>query len=225
MSDLGMISEKGIADTAWCPMLWADAAGTNKRLKPDRNWDPMENIHQALTTGTQNKYVYLESSNLGRRALPYGDEFWLHVPTDSGKLLVTAKEVVWDPMFGPDESLVVRRKLRYDPRTEDHEAAEKNVQIFLLRHLYKHFPNLKLTVQTSFPNAPTMERDSISSVDLVESDDWAEEMFNMANGALALIPKIERCRRCWWKKCPSRDVTYHPVLKVKPGGPKTRSLD
>ena len=75
-----MITEKGMNDTAWCPVLWLETKGNSKRIKPGRDWDPMERIQKALITGVNNKGAIIEDVGLARKAESYSGDFWLHIP-------------------------------------------------------------------------------------------------------------------------------------------------
>src|SRR5262245_56482893 len=97
----GMITDKGVFDAVWCSMMWLDEMNESNRVKPERDYDPLQSIYDTLFTGISSKYVFVEKTEKGVKALPYGESFWLHIPFSTGKFLLTAHEVIWDPMVRP----------------------------------------------------------------------------------------------------------------------------
>lgn len=221
-----MLTEKAIADSCWCPILWEEKEGASKRVKPGRDWDPMENIQKALALGARNKTVFIEELGSGRKAVPYGDDFWIHVETLEGNLLVTIKEAILDPHYGNDMILTIKRKPRYDPRVSEHEIAEKYLQILIIRHARKWFPSVsRIRIQTIYPKVKDVETEDPNRDQVGEALQWASELFGMWDGSRTLVSRIDRCRGCWWKACSSRDErSPEPVLKAPVGKNRFRGV-
>jgi hypothetical protein len=223
-----MITEKAIADDSWCPILWLEPTGRTKRTKEDRDWDPLEEIHGALSVGEKNRKAVIETTPLGRKALPYGEEFWLHIPFGSGKFLITCASISLEPLMGPESTIKLLRQPLYDPRISEAEVAETNLQILIAYHLKKFFTSAKhVLVTTQYPTAPAKETSSITPEQVSAAQEWGEEILGHAEGARPLIPNHDRCPRCWYRECGSRkarDTT--PIVKMKPGQTRTvTSLD
>lgn len=213
-----MLTEKAIADTSWCPMLWREKQNTSKRVKPGRDWDPMEMIQKALITGIQNKSALIKESGFKRIAQPYGQEFWIHVPTLDSPLLVTAKELELEPFFGGDQTVTLIREPKYDPRTDENKTSENHLHQLILKHIQHWFnvPNHK--VVTNYPTAQSITTEELDEDKLGEAQAWAAEMQGMYEGSVALSPRLDRCFNCWWKECPARSNKPQPPAIALPKG-------
>jgi hypothetical protein len=204
-----MITEKGISDSAWCPILWQDTAGNSKRVKPGRDWDPMANLKRALVSGENNKAALVRESGMARFIVPYANEFWIHIPTLQGKLLITCKKIWMDPHFGDEKKVTLIRSPKYDPRTEDHVTAENHLHQLIAQHLVTVFDNcFDFEVITEFPTHPTITTLNPKAEAIASAEVWAEEMLGMYEGSVTLIANTDRCLRCWWKKeCGAADLS------------------
>lgn len=213
---LEMLTEKAISDSAWCPMMWRDHQGLSKRVKPGRDWDPLENIQKALMSGSQNKSALIRENGFSRRADPYGSEFWIHVPTENGIFLVTVKNLVLDPYHGTDRTVTLNREPRYDPRTEDHITAEKHLHHLILKHLQHWFSVENFKVITTYPQSPSLETEVSTDPEKEKAENWATEMVGMWEGSTVLSPRTDRCPSCFWKECPAK-TTPSSVISLKTG--------
>jgi hypothetical protein len=220
-----IITEKGIYDGTWCPMLWKEPSGFAKRLKGDRSWDPFEEIHRGLSTGVSNKVALIRPHILGNKAVPYGDVFWLNIPSEEGKFMVAVKEVSLEPILGPDITLSLLRTSRYDPRDDDFIQAEKFLQILMFRFVRLHFPYVDVvSVKITYPTYQDIVTSGISEDDIQEAESWASDLYAQVNEDVTLLPNLERCPKCWWRDCPSREISDTPI-KFTPGQKKIVSLD
>jgi hypothetical protein len=201
-----MITDKGFFDAVWCPQTWNDEFNSGHRVKPFRGYDPLESIHQALYAGSSTQYVRVEEiPPLGRRALPYRDSFWLHVPFREGQLLLTAHSVVLDPLTSGEGVLTVYRDKWYDPRDEEAYRAESYLQILIHRHVLSFFPRVKeVIVSSQYPSWPVQQMGQPSPEDIIKADEFVCYVNDQRNRKVELVPRYEKCPVCWWKSCAVR---------------------
>jgi hypothetical protein len=215
---MDMLTEKAIADSSWCPMLWRDKKNETKRVKEGRDWDPMEGIQKVLVLGMQSKSAILKESGFQRKAIPYGQEFWIHIPTIDSMLLVTAKELVLNPTFGDDKKVTLLREPRYDPRVPEQELAEKHLHHLIRAHLKEWFNVPFHEVVTNYPKSNSIVTTETSSIEMGAAQSWASEMQNQFDGSMTLVPRLDRCFSCFWKDCPARSSGRQPPIVNMPKG-------
>jgi hypothetical protein len=209
-----MITEKGISDTNWCEMLWADRSSTDKRVKPERGSNEiMQSLSESLVLQMNSKSALINKLTNGDvEAVPYSNEFWINVPAGDTQLLITiaSLKMVWDT--DAYTHVIILRKPRYDPRDDKQEKAEHLIQVALFENAMKHFStNLDIVVQTDFPRGKTVTLEKTSPQEIESLAEWANEMQAMYEGTRSLAPNLSNCSRCWWKECPSRKED--PLLK------------
>lgn len=214
-----MITDKGVFDAVWCPVMWLDESNNDNRVKPERDYDPLKSVYDALFTGIHSKWVYLERTEDGMKALPYGESFWLHVPSPDGKFLLTAHEVIWDPMVANGGCIAIVRNKKYDPRDSEAVEAETYLQVLMVQHAYKFFTDAdQITVVSRYPSYPNQETVDPSIQQVDEANDWAYNIMQQKQGNTKLVPRHDKCPTCWWNACPMRKAG--PVvssIKFRPG--------
>jgi hypothetical protein len=215
----GMITDKGVFDAVWCSMMWLDDLNEGNRVKPERDYDPMQSIVEALFTGIHSKWVFINKTEDGVQALPYGESFWLHIPFTHGKFLLTTHEVVLGQTTGSGSNVTVVRNKKYDPRDEDAVEAEKFLQVLMIQHVFKFFPEAdQVKVLSRYPSYPDQEMSNPSLQLVDEADDWAYQLWQQRRGIIPLIARHEKCYQCWWRSCPSRKIdSAVPSVKFKEG--------
>jgi len=213
----GMITDKGVFDSVWCSMMWMDEANDTNRVKPERDYDPLQSIYDALFTGIHSKWVFIEGTDDGVKALPYGESFWLHIPFTTGKFLLTAHQVIWDSMSSG--CVTVIRNKKYDPRDDEAVEAEKFLQILMVQHVFRFFAEAnQVRVISCYPEYPDQETIDPTSREVDEADDWAQQIMLQKRGAVQLVPRFEKCPSCWWHSCPVRKIDpVVPSIKFKAG--------
>jgi hypothetical protein len=200
----GMITDKGVFDAVWCPVMWMDDQNATNRVKPERDYDPLQSIYEALYTGIHSKWVFIESCDEGVKALPYGESFWLHIPFSTGKFLLTAHQVIWDSSSGV---VTVIRNKKYDPRDEEAIEAEKYLQVLMVQHVYRFFSEAnRVRVISCYPGYQDQETVDPSSLAVDEADDWATGIMQQKRGVIELTPRLDKCPQCWWHTCPARRI-------------------
>jgi hypothetical protein len=200
-----MLTEKAIRDYTWCPQLFEEEAGREKREKPDRGGDTtLEFIHQALISGTSNKKVMTERTTLGVTGVPYEGDFWLVVRMDEITLLLTCAEVTLEKKDGT-WWLNVKRKQRKEPTNPEARYAEAMVRRALASAMNEIFPNIKVRVETYYLGKvmPTVTENP-EKEQLIEAYDFFEEIRASLAGERKLAIRPELCPHCWWKDCPKR---------------------
>jgi hypothetical protein len=218
-----MLTERAISDSSWCPALWTDKTTEGKRVKPGRDWDPLENITKALTLGVRNKYALIKNVGHKKVAVPYGPEFWIHIPSLDNKLLITVAEISLDTQ-NMENSVLVKRQPKYDPRTTDHLTAENHLHHLIIAHFRKWFETSQISVETHYPKARNLITTKTNATLLSEAHVWVAEIQGYYEGTVALVPRRERCYDCFWNHCPSRNVS--PLIQIKQGkNHSTSSLD
>jgi hypothetical protein len=215
----GMITDKGVFDSVWCSMMWMDEANDGNRVKPERDYDPLQSIYQALFTGIHSQWVYVKSANEGIVALPYGESFWLHIPFSAGKFLLTSHQVIWSSTNGSGGVVTVIRNKKYDPRDDEAVEAERYLQILMVQHVFRFFSEAdQVKVVSCYPGYPNQEMVDPTSNEVSEADDWANEIMKQKRGVIELVPRLEKCPNCWWHNCPARKVDpVVPSIKFKGG--------
>jgi hypothetical protein len=203
----GMITDKGIFDTVWCPIMWMDEANDSNRVKPERDYDPLQSIYEALFTGIHSRWVFIESADEGIRALPYGESFWLHIPFSTGKFLLTAHQVIWNSSNGAAGIVTIIRNKKYDPRDDEAVEAEKYLQVLMVQHVFRFFSEVdQVRVVSRYPGYPDQETADPTSVEVDAADDWATQIMLQRRGEVQLVPRLEKCPNCWWYGCPVRKM-------------------
>jgi hypothetical protein len=212
----GMITDKGVFDAVWCSMMWMDEQNDTNRVKPERDYDPLQSIYEALYTGIHSRWVFIERVEDEIKAFPYGDSFWLHIPFSSGKFLLTSHQVIWN---SSNESVVVIRNKKYDPRDDEAVEAEKFLQVLMVQHASKFFSDVnQVRVVSKYPGFPDQETIDPTSREVDEADDWATQIMQQKKGLVELIPRLDKCGRCWWRNCPTRKVDpIVPSVRFKEG--------
>lgn len=215
----GMITDKGVFDAVWCSMMWMDEQNDVNRVKPERDYDPLKSIYEALFTGIHSKWVFIESASEGIKALPYGESFWLHIPFSTGKFLLTAHQVIWDSTNGTGGIVTVVRNKKYDPRDDEAVEAERFLQILMVQHVFKFFSEVgQVRVVSRYPGYPDQETVDPTSKEVDEADDWANQIMQQKRGTVQLVPRFEKCPNCWWHGCPVRKLDpVVPSVKFKGG--------
>jgi hypothetical protein len=213
----GMITDKGVFDAVWCPVMWMDEVNDDNRVKPERDYDPLQSIYDALFTGIHSKWVFIESADEGIKALPYGESFWLHIPFSTGKFLLTAHQVIWNP--SNNGVVTVIRNKKYDPRDDEAVEAEKYLQVLMVQHVFRFFSEVnQVRVLSCYPGYPDQETVDPTSGRVDEADDWAQQIMLQKRGAIPLVPRFDKCPSCWWHGCPSRRIDpIVPSVKFKVG--------
>ena len=203
----GMITDKGVFDAVWCSMMWMDEVNNINRVKPERDYDPLQSIYEALFTGIHSRWVFIESSDEGIKALPYGESFWLHIPFSTGKFLLTAHQVIWGSINGSDEVITIVRNKKYDPRDEEAVEAEKNIQVLMVQHAFKFFTEAsQIRIVSRYPGYPDQETINPTSIEVDKADDWATQIMQQKRREVELVPRFEKCGQCWWTNCPARKL-------------------
>jgi hypothetical protein len=199
-----MITDKGFFDAVWCPKTWEDEFNSGYRVKPYRGYDPMESIHQALYVGASTQYVRIEEiPPLGRKAKPYRDSFWLHVPFREGQLLLTTHSFVLDTVKSGEGVLTVNRDKWYDPRDEEAYRAEIHLQVLIHRHVSKFFPRVReIEVISRYPSSEGQRMANPTPEDLVKADEFVSYINDQKDRKVELVPRYEKCPNCWWRGCP-----------------------
>jgi len=214
------ITEKGIHDSIWCPVLWNDTSGNDKRVKPLKKWTIVPQIWEVLEMGKNNKTALLRERKLSRRAVPYqaGGNFWLEIESLDDALLLAISEFELTPYYGADKTLIVRREHNYPPRTEEHYEAEKHIHQLLLAFLQKNFPQCTAhVVRSTFPGRDDLETDYVDRTDFGKALSWVSDLVGMWDGGTSLVPNHQNCARCWFKECTSR-VQYKPIIENPTSG-------
>jgi len=203
----GMITDKGVFDAVWCPVMWLDEVNGNNRVKPERDYDPLQSIYDALFTGIHSKWVFIQSVDEGIKALPYGESFWLHIPFSTGKFLLTAHQVIWDSSNGSAGLVTVIRNKKYDPRDDEAVEAEKHLQVLMVQHVFRFFSEVDQVLKDSkYHDYPDQETVDPTSQEIDEADDWAQQIVMQKRGTVPLVPRFDKCPTCWWHTCPSRRI-------------------
>lgn len=201
-----MITDKGFFDAVWCPKIWEDEFNSQYRVKPFRGYDPMESIHQALYVGASTQYVRIEEiPPLGRKAKPYRDSFWLHVPFREGQLLLTTHSFVLDPLTSGEAVLTVNRDKWHDPRDAEAYRAEIHLQTLIHRHVSKFFKRVREVIVLSvYPTWEAQRTVKPTPEALAQADEFASYINDQKNRKVELVPRYEKCPACWWRGCPVR---------------------
>jgi hypothetical protein len=215
----GMITDKGVFDAVWCPVMWMDEQNDTNRVKPERDYDPLQSIYEALFTGIHSKWVFIESADEGIKALPYGDSFWLHIPFSTGKFLLTAHQVIWNSSNGSAGIVTVIRNKKYDPRDDEAVEAEKYLQVLMVQHVFRFFSEVdQVRVVSCYPGYPDQETVDPTSLEVDTADDWANQIMQQKRGTIQLVPRLEKCHNCWWMSCPARKIDpIVPSIRFKGG--------
>jgi hypothetical protein len=202
-----MITDKGVFDAVWCPFMWMDEQNNTNRVKPERDYDPLQSIYEALFTGIHSRWVFIESTDNGIKALPYGESFWLHIPFSTGKFLLTAHQVIWDSTSVTGGVVTVIRNKKYDPRDEEAVEAERFLQILMVQHVFRFFTEVgQVRVVSCYPGYPDQETIDPTSKEVEEADSWAQDIMQQKRGLVELIPRLNKCPQCWWYNCPARKI-------------------
>lgn len=225
MSDLTVVTEKGIFDDCFCPVLWLDRMNNPKRLKEERNWDPLESIQEAISKRDHTKRAYIEDVGNGVRAIPYsGDEFWLQIPAYEGKFLVVATYIEVDPLVGKDKTLTCFRKLKYPPRDPSGLIVEEHIQVLIHKHLKSFFSYVDhVIVRTQYPDGKEIITDRVDYTQGFAAQEWATQIQRRSRGQSPLLSKEENCRTCFWRECDQR-VKNKPLFDLKGKGPTIVSI-
>ena len=214
-----MITDKGVFDAVWCSVMWLDGSNDENRVKPERDYDPLKSVYDALFTGIHSRWVFIDKTENGVKALPYGESFWFHVPFTDGKFLLTAHEVIWDPMIGNAGVVTIVRNKKYDPRDSEAVDAETHLQVLLVQHAYKFFTDAdQIKVVSCYPSYPNQETVDPTTKQVDAADDWAYNILQQKRGNVKLVPRYEKCPNCWWHLCPQRKITpVVPSVKFREG--------
>jgi hypothetical protein len=199
-----MITDKGFFDAVWCPKTWEDEFNSVYRVKPFRGYDPISSIHQAIYVGASTQYVRIEEiPPLGRKAKPYRDSFWLHVPFREGQLLLTAHSFVLDPMKSGEAVLIVNRDKWHDPRDDEAYKAEVHLQALIHRHVSTFFPRVReVVVLSRYPTYEVQRMAQPTPEALAQADEFACYIQDQKDRKVELVPRYEKCSACWWRGCP-----------------------
>lgn len=210
-----MLTEKGLNDSVWCPVLWKETEGNKKRFQSfkgdDDSWDL---IRRALTTESPNKRCGYEEYGYTKKAVPYGNALWCPFLIDEIYLLLTFKEIQWEMRGGYVHVTLVRsmyRPLKY----EDKIQAESNIRILVADYVSQNiFPEVDEVHVISDDGENQFITNSSDIVDSLyqESLAWLTQIQAYARGEEDLPPNHFRCQYCWWKECPDRKSS-----KAKPG--------
>lgn len=212
----GMITDKGVFDAVWCPVMWLDESNDANRVKPERDYDPLQSVYDALFTGIHSRWVFIEQTENGVKALPYGQSFWLHVPFTDGKFLLTAHEVIWDPVIANAGVITIIRNKKYDPRDNEAVDAEIHLQVLMIQHAFRFFTDIdQIRVVSRYPNYPSQEMADPTVKQVDDADNWAYQISQQKKGHVRLVPRHEKCHSCWWNNCPMRKATASAVPSVK----------
>jgi hypothetical protein len=214
-----MITDKGVFDAVWCSVMWLDKSNETNRVKPERDYDPLRSIYDALFSGIHSKYVFVNKTENGVKALPYGESFWLHIPFTDGKFLLTAHEVIWDPMIANRGVVTIIRNKKYDPRDEEAVEAESNLQVLMIQHAYNFFTEVdQIKVVSRYPSYPDQEMADPPQKQVAGADDWAQGIMEQKRGSSRLVPRYDKCPNCWWRACPMRQIDpVVPSVKFREG--------
>jgi len=212
-----MLTEKAIKDHVWCQMLWREVAGNPKRYKDDRRGgdDTITQIHTALTTGTPTKKAYLEKLEYGRVARPFTDQFWTVVMTDYVQLLLTINSVRVEKIGDDPWKVTVIRERGSKPRSDDFLHAEEMVRRILVREFQETFPKQTVTVISVYEHESYILKEPSES-ELIEADQFFEDIRCTADGESPYVARTDRCEVCWWKACPARIPEKGMVSTGKP---------
>jgi hypothetical protein len=188
-------------------MMWMDEQNDANRVKPERDYDPLQSIYEALFTGIHSKWVFIESTEEGIKALPYGESFWLHIPFSTGKFLLTAHQVIWNSTNGFGGTVTIIRNKKYSPRDDEAVEAEKYLQVLMVQHVFRFFSDVdQVRVVSKYPDYPDQDTIDPTSREVVEADSWAQDIMQQKRGLVQLVPRLEKCPQCWWRQCPARKV-------------------
>lgn len=203
---MSMITDKGYFDAVWCPQLWVEPRNDKNRVKPDRDYEPLESIHQALQIGEKTKHVIItDISPLGRMARPNGESFWLHVPFREGKFLLTTHSFILDPITSGEGVLTVIRQKRHDPRDDETYKAEIHLHFLMHRYISPFFPRVKqVRIVSQYPTVSEQVTIDPTEANFIEADEFACYINDQKEGRAKLVPRYDKCSMCWWKSCGAR---------------------
>jgi hypothetical protein len=207
-----MLTEKGISDLAWCPFLLKDTASHDKRVKQERNWNPLPYILKALDSGEQDKYSSISTKSGTIYARPYGPDFWINVDTAYHSFLLNFKE-----FSKRGDTVTVTRILKYDPRSDKHTLLETYLHEIIRNHILGLSPDIKVKIETYYPNYPTIETVKENLDILRKAIEWSSEVDSLVQGGTIPTPVKENCRSCFWKDCPARKIENLVKGKKKRG--------
>lgn len=210
-----ILTEKGIADIAFCPVRLKEEAGNPKRIKEDRRYpdETITLIRECLLTGEPNKKVTPKTLPNGRMVEPYEGLIWLVISTKTTDLLLTIDSV--KATKDPNNSwlITVTRKKEWKPTDEDTLKSERMIRRVIARAFKEVFTNQVVLVETRYKGE---EKNFVSQnpteEHLKEADNFFESLRDIAEGDKPLVANTEKCSSCWWKECPYR-------LEIK--GPST----
>jgi hypothetical protein len=199
----GMVTDKGFFDAVWCPVTLLDTTNDHNRMKPNRDYDPLEGIHQALSLGQRTRWVNIKNhSPLTREATPHRQSFWLHVPFREGKLLLTVHRFFLDPITSGEGILTITRDRRYDPRDEETYRAEIHLQVLILKHVETFFPRVKqVKIISRYPTWKKQEMTCPTEEQVLGAQEFACYINDLCHGNIKLLPRLEKCHVCWWREC------------------------
>lgn len=219
-----LITDKGIYDTIWCPVLWRDENYNTSRVKPYRDFEPLEEILWALRGENSSRWVVVEEVALGWRALPGRESFWLHIPHRTGKFLLVAHQITWAPMVGSESTVTVERQQRYEPRDDEAAHAERMLQVLMARHVAQIFYTAHtVRIITRYPVRSALVLTDPTDGMVGEAEVWAERIQAIKENDVFAVPRYDHCWFCWWKQCPERKVIPAvPSVKFRQGSSRAR---
>lgn len=205
-----MLTEKAIKDYAWCPTMFRDLPGNEKRQKRDRSWedDTIEQIHAAVTTGTPNKRVIPRKNGLATIAEAFEKDIWIVIKSRDVQLLLALKDITLTKIPGGAWQLIIRRKQPKKPRNEEALHVERMVRWLLANAFRSYFPrNIEMVVHTKYDNDTEPVADGEpTKIQLEEADDFIEEVRRAMEGEIPLASNQANCQYCWFAECPLRSA-------------------
>jgi hypothetical protein len=201
-----MLTEKAIWDTVWCPVMWKEEAGNEKRLKPDRNSETgLQKICEALQEGKANNRALIEDISNGYKAVPYDGVFWVVVHGGPTSILTTLTELRLEEGDNGWTCTAVRVPYR-EPRDDEGKHAEALIRRLTARMIREFLPNVAgVKVETRYKGNPTpYSTENPTEEECLEADDFINEIMAYADGDKRLEAQVEKCPHCWWKECPKR---------------------
>lgn len=215
---MDMITEKGINDHTWCPSLWKETANDSKRRKPNREWNPMDQISKAIFDSESNNYVSIKDYGTELHARSPNNDFWIPLPHMRGKFLLAVSRIEYVDEVDRDTVTLIREP-KYDPRTEEHIKVEKHLQVLMAFFLQRYFTDHAINIRTSYPTTADVETclDEIEDEDFDEAVEWANDISGIVEEEPRIIPNTERCGSCFFKECPNRVNHKIPLVSYPKG--------